>query len=199
MTWSSEWKRVVFSDEKKFNFEGPDGFNFYYHDLRKDEHQLDRLHSRVGGLMVWGAISHYGTCELQFLSPKMNAKNYNDVLKTAFPHFQNLFHNLKWRFQHDNAPIHTARSVKSWINAQKVDVLEWPPYSPDLNIIENVWGWLARKVYESGKQYSSKAELIEAIKQAWSSIQLDYIKKLYDSIPDRIYEVIIKKGGSTHY
>ncbi|KAM8708535.1 hypothetical protein ACLKA7_015503 [Drosophila subpalustris] len=103
--------------------------------------------------MVWGAISYFGTCELQFLTSRMNAQNYNEVLKTAFPHFQNVFHNLQWHFQHDNAPIHTARSVKSWIQDQKVDLLDWPPYSPDLNIIENVWGWLARKVYESGKQY----------------------------------------------
>ncbi|KAL7723171.1 hypothetical protein ACLKA6_014928 [Drosophila palustris] len=99
--------------------------------------------------MVWGAISYFGTCELQFLTSRMNAQNYNEVLKTAFPHFQNVFHNLQWHFQHDNAPIHTARSVKSWIQDQKVDLLDWPPYSPDLNIIENVWGWLARKVYES--------------------------------------------------
>ncbi|KRF98923.1 uncharacterized protein Dwil_GK27746, partial [Drosophila willistoni] len=111
--------------------------------------------------MVWGAISYYGTCDLQFLTSRMNAQDYNTVLKTAFPYFQNVFQNLQWTFQHDNAPIHTARSVKSWIQGQKVDLMEWPPYSPDLNIIENVWGWLVRKVYESGKQYTTKTELIE--------------------------------------
>lgn len=199
MTWSTQWHYVVFSDEKKFNLEGPDGYNFYFHDLRKEEHYLDRLHSREGGVMVWGAISYYGTCELQFLTSRMNAENYNNVLKTAFPHLQNLFGNLKWYFQHDNAPIHTARSVKSWIRSQKVDVLEWPPYSPDLNIIENVWGWLVRKVYESGKQYSTKAELIEGIKHAWSTISLNYIEQIYNSIPNRIFEVISNKGGTTHY
>lgn len=195
MTWSTQWKHVVFSDEKKFNLEGPDGYNYYFHDLRKEEHHLDRLHSRVGGVMVWGAISYYGTCELQFLTSRMNAQDYNKVLKTAFPHFQN----LQWTFQHDNAPIHTARSVKSWIRDQKVDLMEWPPYSPDLNIIENVWGWLARKVYESGKQYSTKTELIEGIKQAWSTISLNYIEKLYNSIANRVFEVISNKGGTTHY
>jgi len=87
MTWSKEWRFVVFSDEKKFNLEGPDGYNYYFHDMRKEEHILDRLHSRVGGVMVWGAISYYGTYELQFLTPKMNAVAYNNLLKTAFPHF----------------------------------------------------------------------------------------------------------------
>ncbi|KAL7727430.1 hypothetical protein ACLKA6_017554 [Drosophila palustris] len=195
MTWSTQWQHVVFSDEKKFNLEGPDGYNYYFHDLRKEEHHLDRLHSRVDGVMVWGAISYFGTCELQFLTSRMNAQHYNEVLKTAFPHFQNVFHNL----QHDNAPIHTARSVKSWIQDQNVDLLDWPPYSPDLNIIENVWGWLARKVYESGKQYSNKTELIEGIKHAWSTISLNYIEQLYHSIPNRIFEVIANNGGTTHY
>ncbi|CAD7001568.1 unnamed protein product [Ceratitis capitata] len=199
MTWSKEWQYVVFSDEKKFNLEGPDGYSYYYHDLRKVEHLLDRLHSRVGGVMVWGAVSYYGHCELQFLTPKMNAKDYNCVLKTAFPFFRNLFGNLEWHFQRDNAPIHTAHTVKSWIREEKVKVLEWPPYSPDLNIIENVWGWLARKVYEGGKQYSTKEELITGIKLAWSMISLDYLQKLYESLPNRMCEVLVNKGGTTHY
>ncbi|XP_039968910.1 uncharacterized protein LOC120780715 [Bactrocera tryoni] len=59
MAWKSDWRYVVFSDEKKFNLEGPDGYNYYFHDLRKEEHHLDRLHSRVGRVMVWGAISYY--------------------------------------------------------------------------------------------------------------------------------------------
>lgn len=59
--WSSEWKRVVFSDEKKFNLDGPDGYNFYFHDIRKDELILARHHSRTSGVMVWGAITYYGT------------------------------------------------------------------------------------------------------------------------------------------
>jgi len=110
----------------------------------------------------------------------MNAKDYNCVLKTAFPYFKNVFGNLEWHFQHDNAPSDTARSVKISIQSENLKVLEWPPYSPDLNIIENVWGWLAGKVYEGGKQYATKEELITGIKFARSTITLDYLKKIYD-------------------
>ena len=34
--WKSKWDEIIFSDEKKFNFDGPDGFQFYWNDLRKD-------------------------------------------------------------------------------------------------------------------------------------------------------------------
>lgn len=199
MTWKEEWHFVVFSDEKKFNFDGPDGFNYYFHDLRKEEQFLTRHHSREGGVMVWGAVSYYGTVDLEFQTAKMTATTYKTILERNFPKFTDIFGPNRWVFQQDNAPIHTARAVKAWIDEQNVELLLWPPYSPDMNLIENIWGWLVRKVYASGRQFEDRESLIMSIRSAWSEISLDYIKKLYDSMPNRVFEVISNKGGSTHY
>lgn len=197
--WDREWHQVVFSDEKKFNLDGPDGYNFYFHDMRKEEIVMDRRHSKGGGVMVWGAVSYYGTVELDFQSSRMTAETYKCILGRAFPKLNELFGGHRWVFQQDNAPIHTARLTKAWIQGQNVDLLPWPPYSPDLNIMENVWGWLSRKVYEGGRQFETKEELVETIKSSWSEISLDYLSSLYDSMHRRLLEVIENSGGSTHY
>jgi len=51
-------------------------------------------------------------------------------------------------FQQDNAPVHTAHVVRDWLAEQEFEVMAWPPYSPDLNPIENLWALLKAKIYE---------------------------------------------------
>ncbi len=42
-------------------------------------------------------------------------------------------------FIQDNASLHTTQKVKHFFAEQKVRYTDWPPYSPDLNPIENTW------------------------------------------------------------
>jgi transposase len=46
-------------------------------------------------------------------------------------------------FQHDNGRTFTAGSVQDWLtqwaSEEGVILTDWPPYSPDLNHIENIW------------------------------------------------------------
>ena len=52
-------------------------------------------------------------------------------------------------FMHDNAPIHTARIVRDYLeNELAFPILDWPPYSPDLNPIENLWKTLKQRIHK---------------------------------------------------
>ncbi len=65
-------------------------------------------------------------------------------------HATSAFKDADFIFQQDLAPVHTAKSTKSWLNDHGVGVLDWPANSPDLNI-ENLWV-LSRGKWETRDQ-----------------------------------------------
>ena len=79
----------------------------------------------------------------------------------------------------------------------KINLLDWPSRSPDLNPIENIWYLLERKIYENG-QFRTKSELKTAIEAAVEDINLNRKKVIIDLIKgmgSRLVKVIEKKGN----
>ncbi len=107
------------------------------------------------------------------------------------PSAYQLFKDADFIFQQDSAPVHTAKSTKSWLNDHGVGVLDWPANSPDLNPRENQWGIVKRKMRNNRPKNAD--ELKATVKETWASIQPQQCHKLIVSMPRRIEAVIKQK------
>lgn len=63
----------------------------------------------------------------------------------------------------DQAGYHTAKALKV---PENISIIELPPYSPELNPIENLWHYL-RSHYWSNRCYADYLHLIQAAQHAW--------------------------------
>ncbi|RYY42179.1 MAG: hypothetical protein EOO06_21510, partial [Chitinophagaceae bacterium] len=83
-------------------------------------------------------ISTYGFHDLVLLDGTVDAKGYVTVLQQyLLPVIEQYSPGRPCIFQQDNAAVHTAHEVHEFFHAQHLQVLDWPPHSPDLNIIEH--------------------------------------------------------------
>ncbi len=149
--------------------------------------------------MIWGAISAVGKSRIAWIPSRMNSSDYTEILDTELVRMLEDCVDENAIFQQDNAPIHVSARSKDWFRDRKIELLTWPARSPDLNPIENVWGILARRIYKNGRQFETVAALKDAIREEWSSLGTEEVKKLIETMPQRIFQVIRNNGGSTKY
>ena len=64
-------------------------------------------------------------------------------------------------FMDDNAPIHRAAVVNEWMENYGISRLMWPPYSPDISPIENLWAYLKRHLLQLRPQPTNMEDLLE--------------------------------------
>ena len=75
-TWHDKWESIIFIYEKRYCLDGPDGFNYYFYDLRKKD-LIQCKHQNGGGdLMVLGLFSWNNKSDLVFISGKINFAGY---------------------------------------------------------------------------------------------------------------------------
>lgn len=70
-----------------------------------------------------------------------------------------------------------------------------PPSSPELSPNENLSNILKKKIYEGGRQYTSKQQLWEAVLQPPTEIQAETIHGLTRLMDERLFKVFSKKGS----
>jgi DDE superfamily endonuclease len=160
-------------------------------------------------IMVWGAIWKGGRSDLVIMTRNesllrggYSANLYIDVLDEQIP----ICFEPGRRFMQDNARIHTAKKVKSWFEDNSIPLLEWPPYSPDINPIENVWAKMKElivkhhpKLSSMGKSVAAMEAMSRAIIEAWKALLQEYIDNLIEGMPKRVKALEKAKGWHIKY
>ncbi|UYV76758.1 hypothetical protein LAZ67_14001967 [Cordylochernes scorpioides] len=184
-TWMTEWHRVVFSDESRFCLSSDSRRVRVWR--RRGERSnpaaiVERPTVRHRGIMVWGAIAYDSRSPLLRIQGTMTAQRYvDDVLRpVTLPYLQGVPNAL---YQQDNVRPHTARISQQAL--QDVQMLPWPPYSPDLSPIEHVWDIIGRRLHAL-PQPRSEDELWQMVEREWRAIPQDTIRTLIDSLPRRV-------------
>jgi hypothetical protein len=130
-----------------------------------------------GSMVVWAAISWYSILLVTLLpSWRLTAREYMNRLGND----PDVFPNNDAVFQGNNAPIHTAGTVQSWLeeNESELQYLSLPAQSPDLNIIDPLLSVLEIRVRNSFPPPISLRKLEHVVQEEWYKIPLETVQNL---------------------
>jgi transposase len=200
-TVERQWKNVIFSDESQVVVGGDN--RVYVWRKQSEGYRPDLIPStknRKFSVMIWGCICWEGVGTVTRVEGNIDSQKYISILDAnLWPVLVRHFPGDNYLFQQDNAPVHTSRATSDFIAQSHIKTMSWPAQSPDLNIIENIWLFIKRKLTNRLTSITSEGDLFNHIEDIWTSISPEHIQSLYKSIPRRILQVIRLKGHLTKY
>ena len=147
--------------------------------------------------MVWAGVFLHHKPYIVLIKGKLTTARYqHKVLDTEVIQF--LRNHRGMQLLHHGAPAHLARVTIAYLNANNVNVVDPPPppYSPDFNIIENIWDKLNRGVRRTGAIPTTLNQLRAKILYKWNSFPQKYVQRYVTSMRRRCLAEIEQCGGT---
>jgi hypothetical protein len=200
------WPMWVFSDEYTFCINAKRGL--YYYARRREDVPVMETTKYAASFHVFAAITRDGVLSLRFYDDSLNSKEHCRLLKLVFNELAEKRNGLPCIFQHDNSSYSTSEYTQDWLQDNEhvqsglirpLNPGEWPAYSPDLNIIENLMAHVKHETERSLAKLGPGVERCVTLYRnhlldQWAAVRPEIIKNLYDSLPQRCLDVIAKKG-----
>ena len=199
-----DWNKVIFSDETQVSFMGFSGYKYHWilpGTSNKFSYIDPQLQQKGGHTMIWACITSKGVGEWAEIQGNLTAKDYINILEDSLKTTIRMkkFKKKKIYFQQDNPTPHVALITKEYLKKEKYNLLTWPPQSPDLNPIENVWHTMKIKLGDYNSKANGVHDCLERVKTVWASITDESLAAYYNSMPSRIQAVIQANGGVTKF
>ncbi|CAK9814356.1 Transposable element Tc1 transposase [Anthophora quadrimaculata] len=199
--WTLEdWKKVLWSDESKFEVFGSKRRVFVRRkvaEILNDNCVVPTVKHGGRSVMVWGCFGNNMTGDLIKINGILRKEGYLNILReNAIPSGHRVIGN-NFTFMHDNDPKHTSAICRNYLlqlqeNSQ-VKIMESPPQSPDLNPIEKLWDQIDRQVRKRCPK--SEKHLWEILESEWNLTDTEIMKKLIARMPRLVNAVIKARGG----
>lgn len=221
----TNWSTVMFTDRQKFFFYYPGTSVKKVSWVRKGQRRVAKKVNHAMCVNMYAGITKFGVTKPHFVAgtskkdtkftnkkgqPAKNitANEYKHVVADTFlKEGQRLFGSqgiTTWVLQQDNDPTHkkaaTAAS-EEWNRAHpgnSVYLLQcWPPNSPDLSPIENVWAYVQHHANVAG---CATFDIFQAkVMEIFQNLPAVMLRNLYKSMKDRVATCIELSGGKTKY
>lgn len=188
------WSNLVFSDKTKRGTSDMDSTAWVLPDESRPLREQQRWDCKIH---VWGYIGLDGVrCVRRADGSVVSGASYLGLLQGTVG--KRNWRKQRW-WQQDNAPAHTARIVTSWLKENVQCLADWPPNSPDLSPIENLWG----RMWADALKLKPKDtdELWNAVQTVFRNYPESYIRDLIMSFRRRL-QLCVECGGATisdHY
>lgn len=198
-----DWKCTWYGDEKRFTTYSRSNRknDIIWTDIPSKVPHSDRVAHPIS-INAYAAFSLDGYTDIHLFEESMTAERYINILQDVLlPATSAVMGDRTWCYLQDSDPKHRARATIRFLDEHVPEYIppgDWPPRSPDLNPMENVWALLAKRVRLSNPQ--TKQELKREIRAAWRHIMTDELRQhMVESMPHRFRLVRKGRGHITKY
>ena len=91
----------------------------------------------------WGGITSRSALKIKIFEGNLESTKYCKTMKKKQMELEELYPE-GYIWQQDGSGVHRSDISKDFVNENFPMIMKFPPYSPDLSLIENIWGWLKR-------------------------------------------------------